>query len=87
MDPLKIEELHRVIQRIRNTPIERPEDEPGLGKTIQIEEKSDESKMGEDFETESTSFNNAIDVPAIILTRCVGATGESATYKWGKRAT
>ena len=87
-ETLRREELHRVIQKIRKTPIKRPEDQPGPSKIIQLEASPDERKSPDDFETESTSSNNSIDVAAINLKRYLGATavryiqmGQEATYK------
>ena len=77
------EELHRVIHKTRNTPIQGPDDQP---RPTKIEENLGESKTPGDFESESTSTNNFIDVPPIKFKRYLGAQ-ESATDKRGKRAT
>ena len=71
---LRREELHRVIEKIRNTPNKQPEDQPRPSKVFQLEEPPDENKSLDVFETESTSSNNSIDVPAINFKRYLGAT-------------
>ena len=57
-------ELHRVLQTIRNTPIERSKGKTGPSKTIRIGENSEASKTTKDLKIELTSSNNPIDVPA-----------------------
>ena len=68
------DELHRQIEKMRTTPIKRPEDQSRASKVFHLEESPDESKSPDDFETESTS-NNLTDVPAINFKRYLGATG------------
>ena len=73
-ETLRRDELHRQIEKMRTTPIKRPEDQSRASKVFPLEESPDESKSPDGFETESTS-NNLTDVPAINFKRYLGATG------------
>ena len=64
------EDLFRVIEKIRNTPIQNNTDEQAISKTTLTEETYDYSE-----EITSNISNDSLDVPAINIKKYLGATG------------
>ena len=64
------EDMHRVIEKIKNTPNKNYEEQPRTSR-----ETRENSESPDTMETASTSSSDSFGVPAINFKRCLGATG------------